>query len=171
LEARATDSMYSGLCVGSVRTHLLITNRYTSCETEYLTRQRWVCKTSLCSPSMARAHAHSSTVICKRLSVAAGFQVWNGMMVLLGLHLDGMRPTLRGTSAFTARGSCNSRNACCCYVIQPRVTCVNPARRKRLSGVVLRDVLPLRRWQLLAGGRVVTSDVWVTLRQSCFTAV
>ena len=54
---------------------------------------------------MARAHAHSSTVICKRLSVAAGFQVWNGMMVLLGLHLDGMRPTLRGTSAFTAHAA------------------------------------------------------------------
>jgi hypothetical protein len=31
------------------------------------------------------------------------------------------------------------------------------------------ECLPLRSWQLLAGGRMVTSDVWVTLRQSCFT--
>ena len=37
-----------------------------------------------------------------------------------------------------------------------------------MSGVVpgLSVSLDLRRWQLLAGGRVVTSEVWVTLRDS-----
>jgi hypothetical protein len=55
------------------------------------------------------------------------------------------------------------------YHQTPRVTCVNPARRKGLSGVV--ECLSLQSWQLLAGGRMVTSDVWVTLRQSCYTAV
>ena len=56
------------------------------------------------------------------------------------------------------------------YIIHPPSdVCVNPARRKGLSGVV--ECLSLQSWQLLAGGRMVTSDVWVTLRQSCCTAV
>jgi hypothetical protein len=67
-----------------------------------------------------------------------------GVMVLLGkqlgLDLDGMRPTLRDASAFSARGSCDSRNASRCYrclnIIHPQVMCVNPARRKGLSDVV-----------------------------------
>ena len=90
----------------------------------------------------------------------------------LGLDLDGMRSSARASeapppSAHAAVAALDM--TCCCYIIHPRVTCANPARRKGLSGVV--DCFPLRSWQLLAGGRMVTRDVWVTLRQSCFTAV
>jgi hypothetical protein len=54
--------------------------------------------------------------------LAASLQVWHGMMVLLGaarLDLDGMRPTLRDASTFSACGSCDSHNVRCCYIIHP----------------------------------------------------
>jgi hypothetical protein len=59
----------------------------------------------------------SSYVLAGHPVLAASLQVWNGMMVLLGaaLGLDprrnaSERPTLRGASALSARGSCDSGN-------------------------------------------------------------
>jgi hypothetical protein len=81
-----------------------------------------------------------------------------------------MRLTLRGASTCSARGSCDSRNdMMLLYHPPPSVVC----EPSPLKGVERRGgVTPSA--ELAAAGRwsyMVTSDVWVTLRQSCCTAV
>ena len=70
--------------------------------------------------------------------LAASLQVWNGMMVLLGAARFGPR---RNASDPPRRLHLQSTrqlrvSKCRGYIIHPRVTCVNPARRKGLSDVV-----------------------------------
>jgi hypothetical protein len=110
--------------------------------------------------------------------LAASLQVSNGMMVLLGAARFGPprnaseRPTLRGASTYSARDSCSSRNdMMLLYIIHVPTNKVcepSPSKGVERRGGVSLSVLSR---QLLAGGRMVTSDVWVTLPQSCFTAV
>jgi hypothetical protein len=52
-----------------------------------------------------------------------------------------MRPTLRGASVFSARSIATLTMYAAADSSTPCVTCVNPARRKGLSGV---ELLPLR---------------------------
>jgi hypothetical protein len=93
-------------------------------------------------------------------------------MEQLGLDLDGMRPSARPSRRLHLHHTRQLQLSKCmlllCHPTPSDVCEPSPSKEVERRGV---EGLPLRSWQLLAGGRTVTSDVWVTLRQSCFTAV